>query len=369
MTDEERYALAARVDYNDARSYALSRGWIRTDIPRMDIGVIHLGEHEAILPMDTALQDYAGAMVRFARRISEAEGRSPDKVLQDLVTSRVDRHRPARVGANDASLEAAISLLEGMQRALLASACSVLQPRAFHPRMSLSQAEELVRATRFTGTEVGSFVAVVDTPIEVDNTRPGFGRAVSLTLMQSLAHLANAIRSGTPDRIVNPRGDDPQVSSNLCEAILRMAPPSEASDLRFEISWSPLVAAPMDAPKQISIDRTMYEPIEQVASQLRPARTTARFQHLCFVKELKGSGSWEGKPEGEAVFVVLLEDGTEVRAKATLDATMYQLAVKAHASSTPVVVDAELHGIRRGFELRDLKTIELWRRAPQDTDP
>jgi hypothetical protein len=204
VTAEEKYELAARVDYADDRRYASSRGWVRLDIPRHDIGVFHLGEHEAILPMDPALRDYAGAMVRFARRLGEVEGRSADRVLQDLVTTKVDRHRPARIGANDASLEAALALLEGMQRALLASACSVLQPRPFHPRMSLSQAEEFVRATRFTSTEVGSFVMLIDTPLEVDNTRPGFGRSVSISLMKSLAHIANAIRRDTTDRIVNP---------------------------------------------------------------------------------------------------------------------------------------------------------------------
>jgi hypothetical protein len=360
VTDEERYLLAARVDYNDARRYALARGWVRADIPRMDIGVFHLGEHEAILPMDTALRDYAGAMVRFARRLGDVEGRSHDKVLQDLVSARVDRHRPARTGANDASLEAAMSLLDGIQRALLASACSVLHPRPYHPRMSLSQAEELLRATRFTGTEIGSFVAVIETPLEVEHARPGFGRDVSSTLMRSLAHIASAIRSGVPDRIVNPRDEDPQVSANLCEAILRMAPPSEASDLRFEISWSPMLAAPPGVPDRISIDRTMYEPLEQAASQLRPSPSTSRALHLSLVKELKGSINPDGKPEGEATFVVLRDDGREVRAKAYLDATLYQIAVMAHASSRPVIVDAELHGVRRSFELRNLTTIALW---------
>jgi hypothetical protein len=110
----------------------------------------------------------------------------------------------------------------------------------------------------------------------------------------------------------------------------------------------------------------MYEPLEQVASQLRPSRSTIRAPHYCVVKELKGSISLEGKPDGEVVFLLLLEDGAEVRAKAYLDVEQYKLAVAAHASSTPVIVEAELHGIRRGFELRDLTSITLWQRHPID---
>jgi hypothetical protein len=356
VSDDLLYELAERVNYNDARLYALSRGWMQVKGRRLDIGIFRLGDHEAILPMDTSLGDYVSAMVQFARRIAAAERRGVDRVLQDLLAPAVDRHRPARLGANDASLEGALSLLDGIQRALLASACSVLQPRPFHPRMSLSQAEEFVRATRFTSTEVGSFVVVIDTPIDVESSSPGFGREVSRELMRSLEHISTAIRSGEPDRIVNPQGQEPLVSSNLCEALLRMAPQSEASDLRFAISWSPLKPAPIGIASEISIDRTMYEPLERVASQLRPARSKVRGQYLAFVKELKG---WPGDsgPEGEVVFELIMEDGRQ-RARATLDATLYQVALRAHAASSPILVEAEVHRGRRGAELQSLTTLK-----------
>jgi hypothetical protein len=264
---------------------------------RTDIGIFHREGHEALLPMDTALRDYAGAMVQFARRIAEAEGRAVDRVLRDLVAPDVDRHRPARLGPNDAGLEAATSLLDGIGRALLASACSTLQARSFHPRMTLSEAESFVSATRFASTEAGSFVVVIETPIEVENARPGFGRDVSVTLMRSLAHIATSLRNGTPDRIVNPESDEPQVSSNLCEAILRMAPQSEISDLRFTVAWSALVSPPAEVPTSVSVDRTMYEPLENVASQLRPSKSSARHEYLGFVKELKGTAGLTGNPK------------------------------------------------------------------------
>lgn len=88
MNEDERYALAARVDYADAMRYAKSRGWMRADFPRMDIGIFHRGEHEAVLPMDTALGDYASAMIRFAEVLAQAEGRATERVLQDLVTPK-----------------------------------------------------------------------------------------------------------------------------------------------------------------------------------------------------------------------------------------------------------------------------------------
>jgi hypothetical protein len=363
VNEEVLYELAARVEYGNARRYVLSRGWAQSTSRRMDIGIFRLGklgrEHEAVLPMDTSLRDYMGAMIQFARRVAEAEGRAVEQVLRDLVATNVDRHRPARLGAPDASLEAALSMLEGIQRALLASACSVLQARPFHPRMTLSEAEAFMSATRFTSTEVGSFVMVIDTPLEVDHARPGFGREASLTLMRSLAHIAGSIRVGSPERIVNPQVGEPTVSSNLCEAILRMAPQSEAADLRFAVSWSPLMAPPVDVLREISIDRTMYEPLERAASQLRPSPSTERSWHFGYIKELKGTPSADGPPEGEAVLSLLMEDGTMIRARAILDAGQYQTAILAHGTSRPLVMEAELHRVRRGSELRKITSFEL----------
>jgi hypothetical protein len=363
MTDDATYALAGRLSYEDARRYVESRGWSREKSRRSDVGIFRLGTHEAILPMDTALRDYPSAMLLFARRVAEAEGRAPERVLADLAASTVDRHRPARVAPAEgagASLDAASGMLDGISRALLAAACSVLQPRQFHPRMTLADAETFIAQARFMNTEPGSFVMVVDTPTEVEGARPGFGREASVLLVRSLAHVAGALRAATPDRIVNPEPDEPQVSANLCEAILRMAPANESADLRFGVTWSPLLAAPTNVPAEVTIDRHMYEAVEKLARQMRPSESNAPKRHLGLVKELKGAPGPTGQAEGEVVFTLIADDGTSSRAKAQLDPERYRTAVLAHAAPNPVIVEGELHRVRRGYELRDVTDIQHW---------
>lgn len=357
--EEWMHARASALSYDDARRYLESRGWARVPTRRTEVGVFRLGDHEAHLPMDTSLRDYASAMVLFARRVAEAEGRRPEVVLADLAAGRVDRHRPARVGGEvaGASLEAASAMLDGIHRALLASACSALQPRPFHPRMSLGDAQAFLEQTRFSHTEVGSFVMVVDTPTEVDGARPGFGRDASVLLVRSLSHLASALRSGTPERVADPAPDEPQVSANLCEAILRMAPPTESADLRFAVSWSPLLAPPRDLPAAITIDRHMYEAIERLATQMRPSESSADVLHVGYVKELKGAPGPSGRIEGEVVFTLLLDDETAIRAKAQLDPDHYASALLAHAGGQPVTIEGELHRVRRGHELRNVRAV------------
>ena len=369
MTDEQVYALASRLSYEDARRYVESRGWLRQKSRRTDIGIFRLGDHEAVLPMDTALGDYSSAMVLFARRVGELEGRSTERVLSDLSAANMDRHRPARLAASEvpgASMEAAEAMLDGMSRALLAAACSAVQPRSFHPRMALSGAEDFISGTRFIGTESGSFVMVVDTPTEVEGAKPGFGRDASTLFLRSLSHLASSIRGGLLDRILNPEPGEPQVSANLCEAILRMAPSSESADLRFEVSWSPLLAPPTGVPSLVTIDRHMYESIERLATQMRPSESNAPKRHLGMVKELKGAPGPHGQPEGEVVFILISEDGTPSRARAQLSHDQYMTALAAHAAPAPIIVEAELHRARRGYELRNVTDIGLWQQPESD---
>jgi hypothetical protein len=59
--------------------------------------------------------------------------------------------------------------------------------------------------------------------------------------------------------------------------------------------------------------------------------------------------------------MLLIEDGAEVRAKAFLDPAHYQAALTAHGASIPIVVEAELHRVRRGYELREIAALGLWR--------
>lgn len=361
IDDDELFKLAQLVSYANARRYVLSRGWQDSPSRRSDLGIFRWQGHEAVLPMDPQLGDYATAMLQFARKVAAAESRGAEMVLRDLLAPDVDRHRPARIGPSDASIEVAAWMLDGLGRALRAAACSTLQPSPFHPRMSRSEADAFVGASRFTNTEVGSFVVVIETPLEVEAAPPQFGRAVSVTLMRSLEHVARCLRRAQASRIVNPEPGEPRVSANLCESILRMAPPSELADLRFDISWSSLLDVPTDAPARVSIDRSMYEALEQVAGELRPSQPSVHREHLGFVKELKGSMGPTGAPEGEVVFTIVVEDGAEVRAKAVLDSAQYQVAWKAHGGAVPVEIEGELHRVRRGYELRAVTSLKLWR--------
>jgi len=112
-------------------------------------------------------------------------------------------------------------------------------------------------------------VVAIDTPLEVEDAAESFGRNASILFMRSIAHIVRSLKRRAPERIVHPSPAAPVVSANLCEALLKMAPKSEASDLRFAVSWSPSRDNPLGVPKEATLDRSMYEALENVADQLR----------------------------------------------------------------------------------------------------
>ena len=118
-----------------------------------------------------------------------------------------------------------------------------------------------------------------------------------------------------------------------------------------------MIAPPSDVPKEVTIDRHLYEAVEAIASQMRPSEASAPRKYLGMVKELKGTPGPTGRAEGEVVFMLILEDGTSLRAKAQLEPTQYLTAVTAHAAPMPVMVEGELHRVRRGYELRRITEI------------
>lgn len=281
-----------------------------------------------------------------------------EQVLRDLLRPR-DTVRYALSGTatetGTIGLPAGLALVQGALKSLLASACSVQRPRRFHPRMTLADAESYVRACRLGQTEIGSFVLTVDAPLDThaqlgDSEIP-FGRRATTRLFEGTAYLAQSIRQGDMARILDERADTPLVSADLCEALVEMMPPDESADLRLSGAWSPLIPAPTSVPPNVHFDRTMFEPVERLAQQLRPSQSTDRAHFVGKVVELSGAPN----PAGQlgAVILQVQADDQLLKVRVTLGPEAYAHAGAAHLAQRYVSVHGQLHRGRRTHGLKN----------------
>jgi hypothetical protein len=359
--------LLGSVRSQDIRSYARATGW-----ERIQGGPSHLAvfRHpcseldQVIVPLDSSAPDYARRIAEAVAALAAMETRPEPEVLNDLLQTDSDVLR-FRVSSTETSrgtlpLEEVIALLEGSKKALLAAACSVLVPRHHHPRLSRSEAEQLLESCRFGQTERGSFAVTiacpvdsVDAPVSPQAPVP-FARETTQLLMRSAERILTGILRDDEESILDPTSPGPTISSNFCQALLQMQPPQEQSSLTISCTWAPvLLPSGPEAMRSVTFRKEHFPVIERIGKRLQPAGEPEHDLFIGYVDALNGSMGDNGEMQGE-VTLLLLYAGETLRAKIDLDSQDYRTANEAHMSGGAVSVRGSLHLGRRIHRLRDV---------------
>ena len=249
------------------RNYALAKGW--KSVPGAN-GEIALFSHprgqwdQLVVPMDESFDDYAKRLSEVVENLARLESRPIVEVLNDLIAPDADilRYRvvsPA-TGRGSIPLMEGIRLLEGAKRSILAAACSVVNPISHHPRMSRTEAQQLINACNLGWMERGSYAVSVSCPLRAieqnQPLRPGsepFTRRAVSTLMRSLFRGVHAIEADTVPNVFQAAPEEPVLSANLCDTRLLMQPQAEDSHLDVKVSWATTLPEPDPIPGIVRI--------------------------------------------------------------------------------------------------------------------
>ena len=304
------------------RTYVLAKGWLRVAGVNGHIALFghpQRTDDQLIVPMDDQLDDYGKRMREVVENLAAFEARKPAEVLNDLITPDSDILRfrvvSTATGRGSIPLIEGIRLLEGAKRSILAAACSVVNPVTHHPRMTRTEAQQLLGACQLGQTERASFSVTVACPlraVEQDQALlPGsepFTRQAVSTLIRSMSRLVSAIEADrVPDIFANGPGL-PVLSANFCEAILQMQPQDEESVLAVMVSWAPTLAPEVEIPSGVRIKHEYFPIIEDIAKKLRPAQAPTATLFVGHVETLGGQPGDDGRMQGEATLSVLFED-------------------------------------------------------------
>ena len=332
-----------------------------------------------LFPFEQA-PDYARRIVDVVESLSEIEKRSPEEILNDLLTAEVDVVHYQQVSGDtekgDISLASATRMLDGAKRSLLAAACSVISPVRYHPRMSLSEAVGFLEDCRFLGTEVGSFTVAIACPLRAwagqaalfDDPKVPFSRRATELLMRSLRRLVQTIESDEMSSIIETREDEPPISANLCDALLEMRPPDGKSRLIISASWAsvPSRTAPERLSEAVALPSDYFPILEDVYTTLRPSSAPTESQFVGYVDALNGNPGADGRMQGETRFVLVHKEEEVIRARSYLGPDDYQKAVEAHGAARIVVFRGVLHQGRRINQVADVRHLEILGPIPME---
>ena len=124
--------LLARINSLDAREYAKASGWQRVPNVNGKLAVYARPTSDLdqlLIPLDSGLVDYDRLMADVVVNLAEDEGRPAPEVLNDLLIPPSDVLRfgidEPETGSGIVPLVQGIELLQGAQKAILSTACSV----------------------------------------------------------------------------------------------------------------------------------------------------------------------------------------------------------------------------------------------------
>jgi hypothetical protein len=277
--------LLQAVNPQDLRAYALAVGWERVGNLEGRFTVLsHPGADldQVLVPLNVHAADYGRRIGDAVQALADKETRPALEILNDLLQADADVLRFRVISAEalrgTLPLEKAIDLLEGAKQALLAAACSVIDPgRRHHPRLSRAEAQEMLEACRLAQTEKGSFTVAIACPVRaVDSSEPAqpqepFVRQATRLVMRSAQRLVAAIESDDLALIDGGSEREPALTSNFCEALLRMQPRQERSCLTFACTWAPGLPPPSVVPREVTFRQEHFPAIETIYRRLQPA--------------------------------------------------------------------------------------------------
>lgn len=352
--------LARQVTPRALKSYAIALDWRLVDGLNGDVTVYHRPDstaHQVIIPIDTSLDDYDQAVAETIRKFADYEHRPANAVLDDLLQPPADilKFREISSDAETGNLpfEHAVRMINGIRRLLLSVAHSVLDPKPYHPRLSLSEAEEFVNRCRLGQTERGSFVLSVACPLESRLSLPGvankpFARRTTNLLMRSLDALARLDSSQPADELLD-RSRNPGISANLLESILQLRPEGDRATLTVSATWSRTFPQESRQPVgSVQLAQDVFQRAEAIAQCLRTPPVPVPSLYPALVTALRGQPNLANPlPSGEVDFTVLEPEEGELSARGNLNSDDYAVAAAAHLATDLVVFKGTLRRLPR----------------------
>src|ERR1700722_10651168 len=351
--------------------YLTARGWILLEPSKAtDIAILRKtvdGQtDEIIVPRDQEFADYFQGITEVIRRISLYEKRSMEGVLRDLLTSHSDvlriRITGKNVEAGSIPLLDERAIMDGFKKVLMASACYIIDPKSFYPKLQRSEAEQLLQNCRLGTSEAGSYIINVQIPLydaeysQNEGTDKPFPRKVAEYLMKSLNRVVTYVEEQNIAHTVNI--DAFELNANLCLGLVELVLCESKTHLDFQMSWSNDVPVAADIPAKVTIYDNYIPSIAKLAHSLKPVKEVTQNTFIGKIKSLNGVENENGQMEGDVTFSLLVDEES-LTAKGFLTSQFYRDACDAHKDGKYIKISAILREKTRTSDLDQISLFEV----------
>ncbi len=368
-------SLLEKITIDDINRYAQATGWTQIADPLDELAILRRDDNanfEIVLAKNSDYTDYFDLLKSALFQFAHFEHRPVGEILDDLLLPLSDLLTFSLIGDSTESgtipLNDGLDLIDGIKRALAATACSILKPQRYHPRLFRNEVEQFLSNCRISPPQNGSFVAPIYCSVErlpfEEWHSPGeetFGRKITRTLIENVHLLAEISLHEDLEAILTV---NETISSNLCDALLKMQPEGKRSSLAIAARWEKSTSSktPSVGGKPLLLRKDVFPIIEQVSLSLRKQKHLPKNEVLVAkVAELKGQTNSDGKMEGDVIIHIFTDEDEVLKAKVNLTPANYISACDAHRDSDFVMVVGELHRHTRLHEIKDCRVFEILR--------
>jgi len=354
-------------------SYLRATGWSQQQVQPERQSVWTRGNDnggfEVVVPL-ARWGDYAIRMSELLATLESAEQRSQLEILTDLSFSNADVVR-IRADIRDAAdgsipLDDAIALVDRARDALLAAACSAIQPRAYFAPRKFGQALDYVKRVKMGQTERGSYTVTVISRVAPILQQPDFlseleepyERRVVRTLGTGVTRVRAAadLAASTGSLESFKEGVDFGISANLCDALVGMSHDTELlTGLEMSFSWSRTRPQTHEQVPHVLISPDSLPVIEEAGRLLREISPREEFELEGIVVRL------DRLPSDRVGLVTVLGfiEGRPHNIRIELAEPDYGQAVLSHDQRRPIFALGDLMREGRSFFLRNPRGVRL----------
>ncbi len=235
--------------------------------------------YEILLPLQSSLQDYAIRISEVLHTLSIVENRSVIEIINEINNIDADiikiRVEYPDITDNTIHLDDGIRLFDSTKQLMYSISSSVVNPKPFFSGGRFKKVTDYMKKLRIGQTEPGSYIIKIISPVS-DPSSDNFERQVIKKLFHALE-----ITNNFPENI--EEGEqlveivDTGISSNFCDAIMKMSQGVSKEGIQFNLSCSKNTELPSNIRSEININVDALPRLKEAKEKLKSKRVVTYF--------------------------------------------------------------------------------------------